>query len=280
MIKVPRGVVVVEGEAAPDQPERVNRSACSRTTPSCPARNIENPEAGTRPQHQRAHRDHGVHGGGARGLRAGHQADRRARARALRPPGTQPPSPRAPSSASRSRWTTRSSRSLRSTSSRTRGDRRPHGRPDPERIGYLEERQDLAESLRIGALPIDLKLISETQVSATLGAAGAGPGPHRGSVGLALTLVFLLLFYRVLGAVATVALLIYAALLFALVKLIPITLTLPGIAGMMLTLAVAADANIVIFERIKEEVRRAGVRAGRSPRATPRRCGRSSTRTS
>ena len=62
-----------------------------------------------------------------------------------------------------------------------------------------------------------------------------------------------------LGVVATVALLIYAVLLFALIKLIPITLTLPGIAGMILTLAVAADANIVIFERIKEEVR-----AGRS----------------
>jgi len=78
-------------------------------------------------------------------------------------------------------------------------------------------------------------------------------------VGLALTMLFLLLFYRVLGAVATAALLIYAVLLFALVKLIPITLTLPGIAGLVLTLAVAADANIVMYERIKEEAR-----AGRS----------------
>ena len=74
-------------------------------------------------------------------------------------------------------------------------------------------------------------------------------------MGLAATILFLLIFYRVLGVVATVALLIYAALLFALIKLIPITLTLPGIAGMVLTLAVAADANIVMFERIKEEVR-------------------------
>jgi SecD/SecF fusion protein len=70
-----------------------------------------------------------------------------------------------------------------------------------------------------------------------------------------LTIVFLLLFYRVLGAVAAVGLFIYAVLLFALVKLIPITLTLPGIAGLILTLGVAADANIVIFERIKEEFR-------------------------
>src|SRR6185436_17510148 len=79
------------------------------------------------------------------------------------------------------------------------------------------------------------------------------------AAGFALTILFLLLFYRVLGLVATAALLIYAFLLFALVKLIPITLTLPGIAGMVLTLAVAADANIVMYERIKEEVR-----AGRS----------------
>ena len=72
-------------------------------------------------------------------------------------------------------------------------------------------------------------------------------------------MIFLIVFYRVLGGVAAITLVIYAILLFALVKLIPITLTLPGIAGMVLTLAVAADANIVIFERIKEEAR-----AGRS----------------
>ena len=128
-----------------------------------------------------------------------------------------------------------------------------------ENIGDIGQAQDLAENLRIGALPIDLKLISQTQVSATLGQQALDQGLTAAAVGLALTILFLLLFYRVLGAVATVALLIYAALLFALVKLIPITLTLPGIAGMVLTLAVAADANIVMYERIKEEVR-----AGRS----------------
>ena len=75
-----------------------------------------------------------------------------------------------------------------------------------------------------------------------------------------------------LGVVATVALLIYAVLLFALVKLIPITLTLPGIAGLVLTLAVAADANIVMYERIKEEARAGQVDTGRHLRAaTPRR---------
>ena len=126
-------------------------------------------------------------------------------------------------------------------------------------IGNLEDTQDLAESLRIGALPINLKLISKTQVSATLGKQALNEGLLAGGVGLALTLLFLLLFYRVLGGLACIALLVYAVLLFALVKLIPITLTLPGIAGLILTLGVAADANIVVFERIKEEVR-----AGRS----------------
>ena len=128
-----------------------------------------------------------------------------------------------------------------------------------EGIGSIEETQDIAESLRIGALPIQLKLISQTQVSATLGQQALDQGLLAGAAGLALTIIFLIVFYRVLGVVATVALLIYAVLLFALVKLIPITLTLPGIAGLVLTLAVAADANIVMYERIKEEAR-----AGRS----------------
>jgi SecD/SecF fusion protein len=124
-----------------------------------------------------------------------------------------------------------------------------------ENVGDFDDANDLAESLRIGALPIELKLISETQVSATLGQQALHQGLIAGAVGLALTILFLLVFYRVLGLVATAALLTYAVFLFALVKLIPITLTLPGIAGLVLTLAVAADANIVMFERIKEEVR-------------------------
>jgi SecD/SecF fusion protein len=126
-------------------------------------------------------------------------------------------------------------------------------------IGSIQQTQDLAESLRIGALPIQLKLISKTQVSATLGKQALNQGLLAGGVGLLLTLTFLILFYRVLGIVSAIALVIYAILLFALVKLIPITLTLPGIAGLILTLGVAADANIVIFERVKEEAR-----AGRS----------------
>jgi SecD/SecF fusion protein len=122
-----------------------------------------------------------------------------------------------------------------------------------------QDAQDLATTLQIGALPINLKLISETQVSATLGSQALHEGIKAGVIGLSLVIIFLLLYYRFLGLIASVALGAYGAIFFALIKLIPITLTLPGIAGLVLTIGVAADSNIVIFERIKEEVR-----AGRS----------------
>jgi SecD/SecF fusion protein len=123
----------------------------------------------------------------------------------------------------------------------------------------VQDAQDLATTLQIGALPINLKLISETQVSATLGSQALHDGIKAGIIGLSLVVIFLLLYYRFLGLIASVALGAYGVIFFALIKLIPITLTLPGIAGLVLTIGVAADSNIVIFERIKEEVR-----AGRS----------------
>jgi SecD/SecF fusion protein len=123
----------------------------------------------------------------------------------------------------------------------------------------IGEAQDLATTLQIGALPISLKLISQTQVSATLGSEALDQGVKAGIIGLALVVLFLLLYYRFLGLIASIALGAYAIIFFALIDLIPITLTLPGIAGLVLTIGVAADSNIVIFERIKEEVR-----AGRS----------------
>jgi SecD/SecF fusion protein len=122
-----------------------------------------------------------------------------------------------------------------------------------------QEAQDLATTLQIGALPINLKLISETQVSATLGSQALHDGIKAGIIGLALVVIFLLLYYRLLGLISSIALGAYGVIFFALIKLIPITLTLPGIAGLVLTIGVAADSNIVIFERIKEEIR-----AGRS----------------
>ncbi len=119
----------------------------------------------------------------------------------------------------------------------------------------ISDAQNLATYLQRGALPINLNLISQTQVSATLGSEALHQGIKAGIIGLSLVVIFLLLFYRFLGLIAALALGAYGVIFFALIKLIPITLTLPGIAGLILTIGVAADSNIVIFERIKEEVR-------------------------
>jgi SecD/SecF fusion protein len=121
---------------------------------------------------------------------------------------------------------------------------------------------DLATELRLGALPINLKLISESRVSATLGSQALHQGLIAGAIGLLVVCLFLIAYYRVLGLIAVAGLAAYALYFYALIKLIPITLTLPGMAGLILTIGVAADANIVIFERVKEEIR-----AGRSIRA-------------
>jgi len=123
----------------------------------------------------------------------------------------------------------------------------------------IDTAQNLANLLKTGALPIKLDLISSSQVSATLGKQALNQGLIAGLVGLALVSLFLLIFYRVLGVIAVGALGVYSLFMFALIELVPITMTLPGIAGLILTIGVAADANIVIFERVKEEFR-----AGRS----------------
>jgi SecD/SecF fusion protein len=115
--------------------------------------------------------------------------------------------------------------------------------------------QELAEELQSGALPIKLNLISRSQVSATLGKQALNQGLVAGLAGFLIVCLFLLVFYRVLGAIAVGGLVIYGIYFFALIKLIPITMTLPGIAGLILTIGIAADANIVIFERVKEEIR-------------------------
>jgi SecD/SecF fusion protein len=98
-------------------------------------------------------------------------------------------------------------------------------------------------------------------VSATLGQPALNMGLLAGLIGLIAVVIFLLAYYRVLGLIAVGGLFVYGLYFFALIKLIPIVLTLPGIAGLILTIGVAADANIVIFERVKEEIR-----AGRSIR--------------
>jgi SecD/SecF fusion protein len=123
----------------------------------------------------------------------------------------------------------------------------------------INSAQELANLLKSGALPIKLELISQSQVSASLGKQALDQGLVAGIAGFVIVALFLLIFYRVLGMIAVTALVVYAIYFYALIKLIPVTLTLPGIAGLILTIGVCADANIVIFERVKEEIR-----AGRS----------------
>jgi SecD/SecF fusion protein len=126
----------------------------------------------------------------------------------------------------------------------------------------ISEAKDLALVLRSGTLPFKLVTIEQTNISATLGKDSLQEAKKAAIGGLLLVAIFLLLFYRFLGLVAVIGLGIYAAFLYAAVLLFNVTLSLPGFAGLILTIGVAADANVVVFERIKEEVR-----AGKSVRA-------------
>ncbi len=124
-----------------------------------------------------------------------------------------------------------------------------------------EEAEELEVVLQTGALPVNMEILSVSSIGPTLGADSLRSGLLAALVGFGLVLVFLVIIYRVLGLIADLALIIYAFLLWGLIVAIPITMTLPGIAGIVLSIGVAADANVVIFERIKEEVRR-----GKTPR--------------
>jgi SecD/SecF fusion protein len=146
--------------------------------------------------------------------------------------------------------------------------RNPDGIPGPNaeidlgQGGTFQEAKDLALVLQTGALPVSFQQIERTDVSATLGKDSLTQAWHAALVGLVIVAIFLLVLYRFLGLVAVLGLAIYALLYYAAILLFNVTLTLPGFAGLILTIGVAADANVVIFERIKEEVR-----AGKSVRA-------------
>jgi len=129
-------------------------------------------------------------------------------------------------------------------------------------IKSIGEAKDLALVLQTGALPVNFVPIERTDISATLGKDSLSEAKKAALIGLLLVAVFLLVLYRFLGLVAVIGLGIYAAFLYAAILLFNVTLTLPGFAGLILTIGVAADANVVVFERIKEEVR-----AGKSVRA-------------
>ncbi|MDD5369602.1 MAG: protein translocase subunit SecD [Anaerolineaceae bacterium] len=119
----------------------------------------------------------------------------------------------------------------------------------------LQTANDLAIQLRYGSLPIPLKVVESQLVGATLGQDSVRKSIVAGIIGLSVVILFMALYYRLPGLVADLALIVYAGTTFALFKLIPVTLTLPGIAGFVLTVGVAVDANILIFERLKEELR-------------------------
>ena len=137
------------------------------------------------------------------------------------------------------------------------------GNPIIEGYESLEEAQRISVLLNSGALPLDLTALRPNFVSATLGEASIDQSWRAGILGVAAVIALMITFYRVPGVWATAALGLYIVLLLALLDGINATLTLPGIAGIILSIGMAVDANVIIFERIKEEVR-----AGATPRAS------------
>ena len=119
----------------------------------------------------------------------------------------------------------------------------------------LERVQDLALLLESGRLPTPIELIAERDVDAILGADSLSKSVVAGLVGLALVLLFMVLYYRIPGVIAAVALVFYSLLILAIFKILPITLTLSGVGAVILSIGMAVDANILIFERMKDELR-------------------------
>jgi protein-export membrane protein SecD/preprotein translocase SecF subunit len=119
----------------------------------------------------------------------------------------------------------------------------------------LEEGQSLAIQLRYGALPVPLTVIENRTIGPTLGQDSVLKSIRAGTIGLVVVLLLMLVYYRLPGFVAALAMIIYGLLNFALYKTLPITLTLPGITGFILSVGMAVDANILVFERMKEELR-------------------------
>jgi len=118
-----------------------------------------------------------------------------------------------------------------------------------------EEAKNLAIQLNAGALPVPVSIEEERTVDATLGADSVRKSVIAGEIALLVVAAFMIMYYRMLGVVAVGALFIYTLIVLSLFKLIPVTLTLAGIAGLILSIGMAVDANILIFERMKEELR-------------------------
>ncbi len=123
------------------------------------------------------------------------------------------------------------------------------------------EARDLVRNLNFGALPVPISLESSSAVGPTLGAAAIKAGVAAGIIGFAIVALFMVLWYRLPGFIAALALVEYVVFMLSIMKVIPITLTASGIAGLIITIGMAVDANVLIFERTKEELRE-----GKNPR--------------
>jgi preprotein translocase subunit SecD len=119
----------------------------------------------------------------------------------------------------------------------------------------LDTATQLVNVLKYGSLPVTLRIESEETVGATLGQDSINRSVMAGEIGIAIVILFMLLYYRLPGLLADCALLLYAMFTFAVFKLIGVTLTLAGITGFILSIGMAVDANVLIFERVKEELR-------------------------
>ncbi len=118
-----------------------------------------------------------------------------------------------------------------------------------------EAAQRLATQLRYGSLPVPLRVEGNTSIGPTLGQESVEASVRAGTIGVAIVLAFMVIYYRVPGLLAALALIIYALINFAIYKAVPVTLTMPGITGFLLSTGMAVDANILVFERMKEELR-------------------------
>lgn len=120
----------------------------------------------------------------------------------------------------------------------------------------LEEAQQLATQLQFGSLPVPLRIESTRQIGATLGEQSIDASIRAGAIGVFIVLLFMLIYYRLPGVLADIALIVYVLLSFAVFKGVGVTLTLPAITGFLLSTGMAVDANVLVFERIKEEIRK------------------------
>lgn len=119
----------------------------------------------------------------------------------------------------------------------------------------VNEAKQLTIQLNAGALPVPVSIVEQRTIGATLGAQSVAKSLKAGAVGLTIVMLFMIAYYRWLGVIADVGLVLYGVITLAIYKLLPVTLTLPGLAGFILSIGMAVDSNILVFERMKEEMR-------------------------